>query len=110
MAIKIFQSIEKMKIKNKSLQGVPWWLSGLGLGSGVGTAAVWVATVARVLSLAWNLPHAVSVAKINQSINHRKTHSFKSNQSDAILVAVLYECKQAVGGHIKGVGHFIAMR
>lgn len=33
----------------------------MGSGSGVGPAAVWAVAVARVRSLAWELPHAVGV-------------------------------------------------
>ena len=46
---------------------VPLWHSGLRIG--IVTAAAWIAAVAQVQSLAWELPHAAGVTRSKQTKN-----------------------------------------
>ena len=56
------------KGKRKENLRVPWWVSGFRIG--VVTAVAWLAAVARVQSLAWELLHAMDAAKKSKQIKN----------------------------------------
>lgn len=49
------------ELKKETNSGVPSWYSGLR--TGIVTAVAWVASVAGVRPLAWELPYAMVIAK-----------------------------------------------